>query len=146
MKQFLLHFLFLITISASAFAQNKGDAILGKWLTGTGKAHIEIYKDKNQYFGKIVWLKNPLNEEGKPKLDKNNPDEKLQSRPLMGLVNLSNFDYEGDNEYENGKIYDPESGKTYSCIMTLKDADKLHVRGYIGISLIGRTDTWTRVK
>ena len=138
---------FLLSLSASHIAKaQSADAILGKWLSGTGKAHIEIYKDGSKYFGKIVWLKTPLTPEGKPKLDIKNPQEGLRDRPLLGLVNLSNFAAAEDATYEDGKIYDPETGKTYSCVMTLKEANTLAVRGYIGISLIGRTDTWQRVK
>ncbi len=146
MKPFLTSLFFLLALPFATLAQNNADAILGHWLTGTGKAHIEIYKDKSRYYGKIIWLKNPLNEEGKPKVDRKNPKKTLQDRPLMGLVNLQNFEHDGGGEYDEGTIYDPESGKTYSCIMTLKGNDKLNVRGYIGISLIGRTDSWTRVK
>ena len=121
------------------------DAILGTWLTGSKKAHVEIFEDKDQYFGKIVWLRNPLNDEGRPKIDKKNPEESLQKRPLLGMLNLTNFDFE-NGAYAGGKIYDPETGKTYSCHMRLKDPDNLDVRGYIGISRIGRTDVWFRVK
>jgi uncharacterized protein (DUF2147 family) len=63
----------------------------------------------------------------------------------MGLVNLWGFTFNG-KAYENGRIYDPKNGKEYKCVMTLKDANTLDVRGYVGITLIGRTDTWTRVK
>ncbi|MDY0335364.1 MAG: DUF2147 domain-containing protein, partial [Bacteroidales bacterium] len=77
-----------------------------------------------------------------------NPDTTLQKRPLMGLQLLSGFVFDGDDEWESGKIYDPKSGKTYSCYMefTDKSKNKLKVRGYIGISLLGRTTYWTRVE
>ncbi|MEZ4903344.1 MAG: DUF2147 domain-containing protein [Spirosomataceae bacterium] len=82
----------------------------------------------------------------KPKLDKNNPDTQKKTLPILGLVNLKDFKYDGDNLWENGKIYDPENGKEYSCKMRLINQNQLDVRGYIGISLMGRTDSWTRVK
>jgi uncharacterized protein (DUF2147 family) len=56
---------------------------------------------------------------------------------------LKGFEKDGDNEYEDGTIYDPKNGKTYSCIIRQK-GNKLSVRGYIGVSLIGRTTTWTK--
>jgi uncharacterized protein (DUF2147 family) len=64
----------------------------------------------------------------------------------MGMVLMKDFEYDAKNVWDDGEIYDPKSGKTYSCKMTLIDPDRLEVRGYIGISLIGRTDNWTRAK
>ncbi|HVW15733.1 MAG TPA: DUF2147 domain-containing protein [Mucilaginibacter sp.] len=136
--------LFSFTIVAVASAQ-KADAILGTWANKSGEDHILIYKKGNKYFGKLDWLKYPNDETGRPKTDKKNPDEKLHSRPLFGLELLQDFTYEGDNLYDDGTIYDPKSGKTYTCKMTL-EGDKLNIRGYIGISLFGRTEIFTRVK
>ncbi|KAB1064065.1 DUF2147 domain-containing protein [Salibacter halophilus] len=135
-----------VLFSTSLFAQN-ADAVLGKWETKNGKSHVEIYKKDGEYYGKIVWLKEPLNEEGKPKVDKNNPEEDMRSRPLKGLELLREFEYDADDEmWEDGEIYDPESGDTYSCEMSLEGDNKLKVRGYLGISLLGRTTVWTRVE
>ncbi len=136
--------MFLLTLPALVFAQ--ADAIVGKWKTDGGKSHIEIYEKDGEFHGKIVWLREPLNEDGKPKTDKNNPDESKRNRSLKGLALLSSFEYEGDNEWQEGEIYDPESGKTYSCVITLESDDTLDVRGYIGVSWLGRSTTWTRVK
>ncbi len=123
-----------------------GDAILGIWKTGEGNGHVEIFKNGNKYQGKIVWLKDPNDANtGKPKTDIQHPDKSNHTRPIMGLVNLWGFTFNGKT-YENGRIYDPKNGKEYKCVMTLKDANTLDVRGYVGITLIGRTDTWTRVK
>lgn len=124
----------------TAVAQNADD-IIGVWLTDGGKSKVEIYKKGEEYFGKIIWLREP-NENGKPKVDKNNPDDDLKSRPLVGMELLSDFEFD-DDEWEDGEIYDPESGKTYSCEMTL-DGNTLNVRGYIGVSWVGRTTEWTR--
>lgn len=136
--------MFLLTLPALVFAQ--ADAIVGKWKTDGGKSHIEIYEKDGEFHGKIVWLREPLNEGGKPKTDKNNPDESKRNRSLKGLALLSSFEYEGDNEWQEGEIYDPESGKTYSCVITLESDDTLDLRGYIGVSWLGRSTTWTRVK
>lgn len=122
-----------------------GDSILGVWLTGTGKGKIKIYKDKqNKYHGKIVWLRDPNYEDGTPKVDKNNPDESRKKTPLLGLQNLRDFTYAGDGKWVDGQIYDPENGSDYSCKMELVDDNTLEVRGFIGISLFGRTDVWKR--
>lgn len=139
--------LFMTFLSLQLLAQGNADACLGTWLTGSKKGHVQIYKQGDKYFGKIIWLKEPNDAAtGKPKLDKNNPDSQKKSRPILGLVNLNNFTFEGDNVWEGGKIYDPENGKEYSCKMKLVNANQLDVRGFIGVSLIGRTDSWTRVK
>ncbi|GMT44552.1 MAG: hypothetical protein IEMM0006_0384 [bacterium] len=127
----------------------KANDIVGVWLTQDKDSHVEIYKEGDKYFGKIIWLETPNDSiTGKPKLDDKNPDPALQNRPIMGLNLLSNFVFDGENEWENGKIYDPKKGKTYSCYMefTDKQKDRLKIRGYIGISLLGRTVYWTRVK
>ncbi len=81
---------------------------------------------------------------GKPKTDRYNPNPKLRDRPVLGMILMSDFVYVGKNLWEEGKVYDPESGKTYKCKMILKSANKLEVRGFIGFSLFGRTVTWTR--
>ncbi len=130
--------------SSNANAQNKAEDIVGIWLTGgEDPAKIQIYKAGEKIYGKIVWLKNPSNN-GKQRLDNNNPDKKNQSNTIIGLVILKGFKFDGDDEWEGGDIYDPENGKTYSCYMYLKDMNTLKVRGYVGISLFGRTETWTR--
>lgn len=128
--------------SVNASAQNP-DTIVGEWYNEEGTAVIEIFKCSERYCGKIVWLRNPKNEEGKDKIDAKNPDETLRDRKLMGLQILTGFSYKNDNRWDDGKIYDPKNGKTYSCKMTLEEP-KLKVRGYIGFSLIGRTSVWSR--
>lgn len=121
------------------------DEILGIWLTGSGKAKVEILKNGNTYQGKIVWLKEPIDPDTKhPKTDKNNPNKAYKNRALLGLTNIWGFKYEGGDTWENGYVYDPQNGKQYKCIITLKDKNTLVVRGYIGISLIGRDDIWKR--
>ena len=125
----------------------KADDLLGTWLNEDKDGHVKIYKEKGKYYGKLIWLKNPIDEEtGKAKLDKHNDDEDLQKRPLQDLVLLTDFVYDEDGEWEDGEIYDPKSGNTYSCYIKMESMDKIKVRGYIGISLIGRTTYWTRVK
>jgi uncharacterized protein (DUF2147 family) len=124
---------------------NESDAILGVWLSGSGKGKIKIYKEKdNKYYGRLVWLREPKYEDGSPKVDKNNPDEARRKTPLLGLINLRGFVYEGENKWVDGQIYDPENGSDYSCKMELTDPNTLEVRGFIGISLFGRTDVWKR--
>jgi uncharacterized protein (DUF2147 family) len=143
-KLSILIFLGLLSVAFTA-KQDNPDAIVGVWKNGEGTGMIKIYKNGEKYQGKIVWLKEPNDPEtGAPKLDKNHPDEANHTRPVLGLVNAWGFEYKGKNVWDGGKIYDPKNGSTYSCTMKLKKENSLEVRGYIGVSLIGRTDTWTR--
>ena len=134
----------LFLVSLKVLSQNKADDIMGIWLTG-GKepAKIQIYRSGDKFYGKIIWLKNPT-DNGKQRIDANNPDKSKRNNSIVGLVMLTGFKFDGDDEWKGGDIYDPESGKTYSSYMYLKDKNTLKVRGYVGISLLGRTETWIR--
>ena len=131
-------------ISSVAHPQNKPDDIIGIWFTGGNEpAKIQIYESGQKFYGKIIWLKNPT-ENGKQRIDANNPNKEKRINPVIGLVMLKDFKFDGNDEWQGGDIYDPESGKTYSSYIYLKDSNTLKVRGYVGISLLGRTETWTR--
>ncbi|WP_207493978.1 DUF2147 domain-containing protein [Aridibaculum aurantiacum] len=132
--------LFMTTaVSANA------DAILGVWQNGSGKGHIQIYKENGKYFGKVIWLKEPLNSEGKPRLDVKNAEVEKRNKPIIGSIILRDFVYD-DAEWNSGRIYNPEDGKEYKAFLKLKDSKTLSVRGYIGFSWIGKTDTWTKIR
>lgn len=144
-RTLLLSLSLLFWFSVTAQDENQ---VVGTWLTQYGDSKVSIQKDSNgKYNGVITWLKEP-NRDGKPKVDYKNPDVTLQSRPTLGLEILSGFIYESDDkEWIDGKIYDPKEGKTYKCLMWFEeDMDKLHVKGYIGFSLIGKQVIWTREK
>lgn len=143
-NRLLLLVLFFMMVGNLAWAQVADNTPLGTWTNEDKEAKFEIYQCGSKLCGKIVWLKEPLRD-GKPKLDKSNPDQNLQNRPILGLVFMQNFNFTGDNKWDDGTIYDPKSGKTYSCYMKVLGKDKMEVKGYIGISLIGRTQNWTRV-
>lgn len=128
-----------------------GGAVQGVWISEDGRGHIEIRKENGEFCGKIVWLSEPDYpaddpEPGKPRHDRNNPDPAKQARPILGLQVLEGFRYDGDGKWSGGTIYDPDNGKTYKCKMTMENADTLKVRGFIGVSVIGRTAVWTRFK
>ena len=142
----ILAFSLLSLLTNSGYAQSSdGDKMLGVWEVGSGKARVKVTKYGEKYAGKMVWLLNPKYEDGTPKTDKNNTDESKRSVPLLGYTILIGFEYTGNNKWEKGTIYDPENGNTYNCTITNIDDNTLEVRGYIGVSLFGRTDTWKRV-
>ena len=138
----------LVTLGGLAFpalAQiTGGDHILGTWLSEKKDGKIEVYKVGKQYFGKLVWGQRMYAADGKtPNKDVRNPDPNLRTRNYKDLVLLTNFVYD-DGQYTDGKVYDTESGTTYRCVMKLKD-NVLHIKGYVGTPLLGKTTEWTRV-
>jgi uncharacterized protein (DUF2147 family) len=136
-----------MSILSVANPTSGGDDIIGIWEVGSKEARVTIFKTANYYYGKITWLKNPMDEQGKPKTDIKNHDEQQRSKHIMGLLLLKGFEYNAhDNIWEKGTIYDPKNGKTYSCKLTMTNHNTLDVRGFVGISMIGRTDTWTKVE
>ncbi|GAB3226421.1 DUF2147 domain-containing protein [Algoriphagus aestuariicola] len=134
--------LFLITV-LQARAQS-ADAIVGLWYNTEKTAKIDIQKTGSIYSGEIVWLKNP-NPDGKPATDKNNEDHTLRKRPLVGLKLLDGLTY-AKGIWKDGEIYDPNSGKTYSCELKLQSKEVLEVKGYLGFSFVGKTVEWTRIE
>lgn len=130
-----------------------GDAILGIWATDKAEAHIEISRtDADTYSATIIWLEEPFYPEddeggmaGESRIDRENPDPALRDRPIEGLRIMHGLRYDGDDEWEDGEIYDPETGNTYSSKIWMTDEGTLKVRGYVGFSLFGRTTEWTPV-
>ncbi len=145
MKKLLVAFLSLWVSLGFAQTATEGDKIIGLWEVGSGKARIKVTKYGEKYAGRIVWLREPNYEDGTKKIDKNNPDASKRNSPLLGLNNLLGFVYKANGEYVDGTIYDPENGSTYYCVINLEDENTVKVRGYIGVQLFGRTDTWKRV-
>lgn len=135
----------LILFSGVTKAQENANDIVGTWLTpGKEPAKVQIYKSGERFYGKIIWLQNAMDKD-LPKVDVNNPDKTKRNNPVVGLIILTGFKFNNDDEWRGGYIYDPESGKTYNSYMYLKDMNTLKLRGYVGISLLGRTETWARI-
>ncbi|SEO55114.1 Uncharacterized conserved protein, DUF2147 family [Flavobacterium sp. CF108] len=144
-KMYLALILLILTISNVVAQNTPSDKIEGVWLSEEKDVKIEIYKSGNKYFGKLIWGKTMYEADGKTsKKDVKNKNEKLRSRNLKDLIMLKDFEY-NDGVWDGGEIYDAYSGKTYSCTMKLEKG-KLNIRGYIGISLLGRTAIWEKVK
>jgi len=135
--------LIIALIMVSYFSVNAQD-VVGRWKsiddeTGKAKSIIEIYKKGDKYFGKIVKL---LNE---PDGICRTCETKYKNKNIEGLVILTDLEKD-DDEYNDGEIMDPKNGKTYSCYIKLESPNKLKVRGYLGFSLLGRTQYWYRVE
>ncbi|WP_299016627.1 DUF2147 domain-containing protein [uncultured Polaribacter sp.] len=128
------------------FSQD-ANAIVGVWEPSNGKVYVKISKIDNKYYGKIVWLREPNDTDtGKPKTDKNNPDESMKNVPLKGYRMLKDLVYDGKSEWKDGTIYDPQNGTTYNCVVNLKNKNTIELRGYVGVKTFGRTDTWKRLE
>ncbi|MFK5981982.1 MAG: DUF2147 domain-containing protein [Flavobacteriaceae bacterium] len=132
-------FVLLLVIGVFTNAQS----IIGEWetfddKTGDKLSIVEIYKSNNKYFGKITKLY-----EDPSDLVCDKCEDENKNKPIIGLVVLQNLGID-DDEYNNGTILDPNNGETYKCYIELINDNKLKLRGYIGISLIGRTQYWQR--
>lgn len=151
MKRIIWLALVIVVVSLVAFAADKL-SITGEWTVQDGESRVEIYQAANGTIeGKICWLLEPNfppddRDAGKPKFDRKNPDKSLRNRPIVGLVILKGFKSDGNNKWSGGTVYDPNVGETYSGTLKLDNENTLSMRGYIGISIIGRTEKWTRYK
>ena len=126
----------LFTLSFAKSYTGVADKIIGVYWSPKKDAKIEIYKKGDLYFGKSIWSSTN-------RKDTKNPNPALRQRDLLGVELFTNFVYR-DGTYEDGKIYDPESGKTYDCKMSFI-GKIVKVRGFIGISLFGRTEIFERL-
>ena len=138
----------LLMVLATSKAQDKQDAILGKWINEDKDLVVDVYKEANNFKAKITWFYDatdtltPIDE----KLDVKNPDKTLRSRKIIGMEVLSDLVYDPDEDkWVKGKIYDSTSGRTWDASVWLSDPQTLQVRGYYIFKFIGRTMTFTKV-
>lgn len=141
MKNTFLTFAFTILAAGMLQAQS----VTGKWKTiddetGKAKSIVELTEKNGKLYGKVIEI---LTDKKDAKCDKCPGAEK--GKPIKGLTIIKGLKKEGKG-YEGGTITDPSSGKEYKCALKLNGADKLDVRGYVGIQALGRTQTWVRVK
>ncbi len=150
MRKWLL-ILMCVGIAPMGLAQEP-DAILGVWDTEDNESKVEIFKCGDAYCAKIIEIEEKLYPEGdphgmagQPKVDRLNPDETKRKDSIVGLQIMSTLKFKKKKKsWIGGKIYNPEDGKTYRCKLSLEDNKILKLRGYLGISLLGQTATWTR--
>lgn len=143
MKKQIFYSLCLILFSVFS---TQAQSILGQWKTiddetGKAKSVVEIYENNGVLYGKIIEI-----------VDKSKQDAVCEScdgankgKKIKGMIILEGFKKKGST-WEGGTILDPNSGKVYKCNLNLENSDKLKVRGYVGVSLFGRTQYWQRVK
>lgn len=144
MKKYLLAFLTLL--GGMSYGQS-AKAITGTWLTEDGKSKVEVYKEGDAYYGKVIWLRDNLVPEAKgPLRDVNNPDPEKRDRKLLGMDIIKGLHWNpSEEEWVDGEAYDPESGNSYDVYAWMENKNLLKIRGYIGFSLLGRTTEWKRV-
>lgn len=128
---------------ADASAQAPADAqvgqILGRWLTETRDGIIEIsVAADGTYQGRLIGGDAPK------RVDTNNPDPARRSELLLGQIILQRLSYKGQGQWSGGSVYDPNTGRNYRCSVEMIDADHLRLHGFIGISILGRSQLWTR--
>jgi len=132
----------ILLITQFSFSQS----ILGKWktvddLSGKEKGIVEIYEKSGVFYAKIIEIFETDHKSKKCNLCSGEDKDK----PFLGLIIIKGLRKDGD-EYNGGKVVDPKIGKYYKCYVKLEEKDKLKVRGYIGVPLLGRTQYWYRVK
>jgi uncharacterized protein (DUF2147 family) len=138
--------IFFVIFHQSSKKDSDPDAIVGKWYTPENKSIVQIYKGlDNRYYGKITWLKVP-DENGIPRKDINNLNKSFRETPMLGLFILKGLEYDGNGNWVEGTIYNPDKGKTYNTKIWIDTSGKLKIRVYIGISELGRTITWIKSK
>ena len=137
--------LVLATLSCvQSIASEDLSRIEGVWLNEDGDGWIELVIVSGELTGSIAGSPQDPHNRNPPRLDGQNPDPALRSRPLLGLTILAGFRHEADGRWVGGQIYDPNSGKTYRGTISILDDNTLDLRGYVGIPLFGRTETWRR--
>ncbi len=134
----------LLAVLYAGGVRAASDPVFGFWLIENQRSVIEIVPCGDNACGKIVWLKEPLGDDGQPKIDNLNRDEELRGRPLCGMELISGFSSSDPGTWTSGSIYSPKEGKTYSASMKVRDDGALKLRGYVGLPLFGKTQTWTR--
>ena len=145
-SRFAIYLLFLGSFAWVATGIRAADTISPIGLWKNEDATFEIFEGEGKLSARIVALSEPKTPDGKVKTDIHNPDRSKRDRPIIGLVFMSGFRRQSDTRWDRGTIYDPKSGNTYSSFLELESPGRIRVRGFIGISLIGRTAVWTRAQ
>ena len=134
--------LFFLLLFYTTPAQNRIDDILGKWMASDQSVSVYVYKEGKNFKAKVLWFDERLGN-GKPmnsRIDSHNPDSSLRNRKLIGMDILNNLIFNSEKQrWENGKIYDASSGRTWDSYVEIKDNSQMCVRGYWKWPWIGKT-------
>jgi uncharacterized protein (DUF2147 family) len=117
---------------------------VGLWIDDTGKGAIEISPCGRKLCGRIVWLQEPLDKNGKPLIDRLNPTAGQRSKPVCGLQVLGNLERQSDGTWDNGWVYDPKVGESFDLAVEMRGPGQLVVTGYKGLKLFSKKFVWTR--
>jgi len=118
--------------------------VLGVWMGESEKIAIEIYRCEEYLCGKIVWVIKPYRNNGEFKRDKRNPDPALRQRGYCGIEVIQGLRGKNDRVWQRGKFYYPKKGTTFDLDIALQDDGRLELRAYLGIRLLGKSETWYR--
>lgn len=149
-SRMILLSMLIALMPAGLMAQS--DGCIGYWKTiddetNKAKSVVQIYKSGDKYFGKVVKLYREPDEEQDPICDDCDEDDSRYNKRVLGMVILTDLEWDADDdEWDDGEILDPKSGDVYDCYIALESQDKMKVRGYIGLSVLGRTQYWYRVE
>ena len=141
-----LFFLFLISFCSSA--QTKKDEVLGKWISTDKSVVVQVYKQGNDFKAKVIWFDERLGS-GTPmnsRHDTHNPNGNLRTRKVLGMDILNGLKYNSINRrWENGKIYDASSGRTWDTFAEITDKGELYVRGFWKFAWLGKSLYFNRI-
>ena len=130
-----------VSLLSTIHAVNAADPT-GTWLTEGGKSRVRISDCGGALCGSIAWLREP-NANGRPKLDENNPDPGSRTRPLVGTRIVLEMKPSGGDKWQ-GRVYNPEDGKTYTGYITMQGANALKLEGCALGGLVCKGQNWTR--
>jgi len=144
---FILITIAFLSISVHSFAQKSANCICGRWVSAQHNLIVDIYKQENNFKARIVWFDAGSEQKMKQWCDTNNPDPKLRSRKILGMITMDNLQYRpSTNSYENGEVYDAMHGHEWNASATINRQGQLNIRGYWHFKFLGKTMTFNRVE
>lgn len=147
MLRAILFFCLVACVHPVSAAAPSASSAVGIWTTPDRKTRIELRKCGKSLCGKVAWIQHSVKKDGTKPRDVKNPDSSLRSRKIVGMKLTGGFTRSKTQKglWEKGWIYDPQSGQTYSCTITMESPERLELHGYLGLSVFGASQAWTRV-